>query len=394
MLIDKAEIERVKRSHDLASFIRSRGIALKKKGKQFVGLCAFHDDHEPSFIVDPQKQLWNCLGACHEGGDIYRFVMKADAVDFREAHRRLGGQETQAQPAMQAMPEDLEWLERATAHYEKRMRETPTAQDYLRTRGIRAPEFAATFRIGYADGTLLEMLSAEGKQALQRVGVLNKDEREMMRGCVIFPLVSAESGRVVNLYGRHTERQQHLYLPGARRGIFNPHGARHAEEVIITKSIIDAAAVWSVGLRSVVPTYGTTGLTDEIVAHLARCRVRRAVLMMDADEAGRTAVGEMTARLEKAHVTARAVELPVKDAAEFLTNGGTGEDVRRIITPPTATADEPPSAPQVETMSDGAIIFRVHGREYRIRGLSPVGLGVLGTKAHFLTLSNPLFSKI
>ncbi|MGH9943551.1 MAG: CHC2 zinc finger domain-containing protein [Pyrinomonadaceae bacterium] len=64
MLIDKAEIERVKRQHDLASFVRSRGIALKKKGKQLVGLCPFHDDHEPSFIVDPTKQLWNCLGAC------------------------------------------------------------------------------------------------------------------------------------------------------------------------------------------------------------------------------------------------------------------------------------------------------------------------------------------
>jgi DNA primase len=48
-------------------------------------LC-FHEGHEPSFIVDPNKQLWNCLGACNEGGDVYRFVMKADGVDFREAH--------------------------------------------------------------------------------------------------------------------------------------------------------------------------------------------------------------------------------------------------------------------------------------------------------------------
>jgi hypothetical protein len=53
-----------------------------------VGLCPFHDDHEPSLVVDAKKQLWNCLGACREGGDVYRFVMKADGVDFREAHRR------------------------------------------------------------------------------------------------------------------------------------------------------------------------------------------------------------------------------------------------------------------------------------------------------------------
>lgn len=87
MLIDKAEIERVKRANELASFIRSRGVSLTQRGKQLVGLCPFHDDHEPSLVVDARKQLWNCLGACHEGGDVYRFVMKADGVDFREAHR-------------------------------------------------------------------------------------------------------------------------------------------------------------------------------------------------------------------------------------------------------------------------------------------------------------------
>jgi len=103
--------------------------------------------------------------------------------------------------------------------------------------------------------------------------------------------------------------------------------------VIIAESVIDAAALWSVGLRSVIPTYGTTGLTDEIVSHLVRCRVRRAVLMLDADDAGRQAALEMTARLAKAHITARSVELPVKDAAEFIASGGTLEDVRRLITP-------------------------------------------------------------
>lgn len=373
MLIDKAEIERVKRQHDLAAFVRSRGIALKKKGKQLVGLCPFHDDHEPSFIVDPVKQLWNCLGACNAGGDIYRFIMRADAVDFREAHKRLGGQETEAQPAP-TKGDELDWLERVAAHYHRRLLETPEAQDYLRSRGIIAHEAAATFRIGYADGTLLEMLSAEGKQALRRVGVLTGSGRELLRGCIVFPLVAAESNRVVNFYGRSIEGRQHLYLPGERRGIFNPPGARNAEEVIITESVIDAAAVWSVGLRGVIPTYGTTGLTDEIIAHLVRCRVSRAVLLLDADEAGRTAAHEMTARLQAQNITTRAVELPAKDAAEFIAAGGTGEDVRRIVGEPVAATTEPPPAPQVETSADGSLIFRAHGREYRIRGLSPVGL--------------------
>ena len=99
MLIDKAEIERVKRANELVGFIRSRGVSLTRRGKQLVGLCPFHDDHEPSLVVDAKKQLWNCLGACREGGDVYRFVMKADGVDFREAHRRLGGNDAAPQSA-------------------------------------------------------------------------------------------------------------------------------------------------------------------------------------------------------------------------------------------------------------------------------------------------------
>ena len=93
-MIDKAEIERIKRTAGLAGVIQSRGVKLRRRGKQLVGLCPFHEDHEPSLIVDPVKQLWNCLGACGEGGDAYKFVMKADGVDFREAHRRLGGRIT------------------------------------------------------------------------------------------------------------------------------------------------------------------------------------------------------------------------------------------------------------------------------------------------------------
>jgi DNA primase len=375
MLIDKAEIERVKRANELVAFIRARGVTLTQRGKQLVGLCPFHDDHEPSLIVDPKKQLWNCLGAWHEGGDVYRFVMKADGVDFREAHRRLGGNEAESKSVG---VEDQQWLERAVMHYHARLLQTPAAQDYLRSRGITAAEIATSFRLGYSDGTLGEKLSAEGRRALRRVGVLTGSGRELMSGCVIFPLVAASgshNGHVVGLYGRSIEGRRHLYLPGERRGVFNPEGAKNTEEAIITESVIDAAALWSAGLRNVIPTYGTTGLTEEIIAHLVECRVKRVVLMMDADEAGRAAAIDMTARLATVNIDARPVELPAKDAAEFIASGGTADDVRRIITPATATTTSAPrSALQVETSNDGSIIFTAEQREYRIRGLSPVGL--------------------
>jgi DNA primase len=392
MLIDKREIEQVKRVNELVGFIRSRGVSLTRRGKQLVGPCPFHDDHEPSLVVDPKKQLWNCLGACHEGGDVYRFVMKADGVDFREAHRRLGGHEAESKSVG---VEDQQWLERSVDHYHARLLETPAAQDYLQSRGITATEFVTSFRVGYADGTLAEKLPAEGRRALRRVGVLTGSGRELLRGCVLFPLVAAEganSGHVVGLYGRSIEGRRHLYLPGERRGVFNPQGAKNTDEVIITESVIDAAALWSAGLRNVIPVYGVTGLTEEIMAHLVECRVRRVMLLLDADRAGRAAALDMAQRLAAINIEARAVELPVKDAAEFIAGGGLVDELRRLITRNADSSSADASAAravrveasgpaalagammQLETSNDGAMLFSIDGREYRIRGLSPVGL--------------------
>ena len=128
------------------------------------------------------------------------------------------------------------------------------------------------------------------------------------------------------------------------------------------------------GLRNVIPTYGTTGLTDEIITHLVECRVKRVVLMLDADEAGRAAAIEMAQRLAAVNIEARAVELPTKDAAEFIASGRTADDMRQILTPPTTTTNKPGPALQMETSADGSMLFAIDGREYRIRGLSPVGL--------------------
>lgn len=385
-MIEQAEIERIKRETDLAQLVAASGVKLKRKGKQLVGLCPFHDDHEPSLIVDPKKQLWNCLGACGAGGDVYQFVMKRDGLDFKAAHQLLsagrhsGNSEPpptlSAPPAAAVSAADLRWLDRAVTHYHRCLLSTPLAQDYLRRRGITAPEFATTFRLGYADGSLLEIISPEGQAALQRLGVLTETGRELLSGCVIFPLLEAASGQVVNLYGRHTERAQHLYLPGARRGVFNPQGAQQTDEVILTESVIDAAAVWSAGLRNVLPVYGVNGLTDELLAHLQACRVRRVTLLLDSDDAGQHAAQVIEQRLRAAQIAAQAVLLPVKDASEFIASGGTGDELRALIAP--AQAAEPVAAlgaaVEFEKLPEGVLRCVLGGREYRVRGLSPVGL--------------------
>jgi DNA primase len=94
--------------------------------------------------------------------------------------------------------------------------------------------------------------------------------------------------------------------------VFNPQGAKNTDEVIITESVIDAAVLWSAGLRNVIPVYGVTGLTEEIMAHLVECRVKRVVLLLDADEARRMAALDMPQRLAAVNIEARSVEFAGK----------------------------------------------------------------------------------
>jgi DNA primase len=83
--IPKDELERLKKETDLVELVRSSGVELKAHGKDLLGLCPFHDDKEPSLVVTPKKNLWNCLGACGEGGTVVDWVMRTQGVSFRHA---------------------------------------------------------------------------------------------------------------------------------------------------------------------------------------------------------------------------------------------------------------------------------------------------------------------
>jgi DNA primase len=83
--IPEAEVERLKSEVSIQRLAESRGIVLRKRGEELTGLCPFHDDHSPSLVINPQKNLWHCLGACQTGGSVIDWVMKAEGVSFRHA---------------------------------------------------------------------------------------------------------------------------------------------------------------------------------------------------------------------------------------------------------------------------------------------------------------------
>ena len=83
--IPNNELDKLKSEVSLVRLVESSGIELKKHGKDYLGLCPFHDDKEPSLVISPDKNLWHCLGACAEGGDVIQWVMKRQGVSFRHA---------------------------------------------------------------------------------------------------------------------------------------------------------------------------------------------------------------------------------------------------------------------------------------------------------------------
>ncbi len=144
------ELERLKREISLVRLVETRGIALKPHGRDLLGLCPFHDDHEPSLVISPDKNLWHCLGACQCGGSVIDWVMKAEGVSFRHAVELLRNDlplvATSRAPvkastvrrldAPIAVNEDTQAaLNQVIGYYHETLKQSPEALAYLEKRG-------------------------------------------------------------------------------------------------------------------------------------------------------------------------------------------------------------------------------------------------------------------
>jgi 5S rRNA maturation endonuclease (ribonuclease M5) len=147
----------------------------------------------------------------------------------------------------------------------------------------------------------------------------------------------------------------------------------NTDGVILVESVIDSLVLWSVGIRSAIPIYGTNGLSDEIIGYLKEHRIREAVLMLDADRAGREAAAAIAEKLASINIASRIVELPAKDPSEYITSGGTVEELRSLISRPSNDRASQQSI-KIEKRRDDSIRIRIDEREYSIRGLSANGL--------------------
>jgi len=341
MQISKEEIEAVKEGNDLVTVIRSRNIILKKKGKSLVGLCPFHEEKTPSFTVDPEKQLWNCFGCARtgkgSGGDVIGFVVKYDGVTFREAIDKLnnGGGKKAAKACPEPgrrekkttnqqseidnpkseikRPNHQKLLKRIVDFYHTTFTEDIRGLDYLKSRGIEDKSVFADFKVGFANGTLLNALPDDGEvmDSLKQLGILNDKGNEFFYGSVVFPLYDINGG-IATLYGRRIDDAgaNHLYLPGSICGLFNRQAAKLNKEIILTESVIDALTLISHGFKNTIPCYGVNGFTDDHMELLKKEKVKTVYLCFDADETGKQGAAAVKEKLLSLDMAVHVVKLP------------------------------------------------------------------------------------
>lgn len=390
--ITDEELNQLKQEISLADLVRSSGVELKAHGENLIGLCPFHDDKNPSLVITPKKKLWNCLGACSEGGSVIDWVMKSQNLDFKQAvnHLKPGSKK----PTEQAQVITLDLI---TEHYHKKLYDNKPALNYLKQRGFNKPELYGRFKIGFADGTLSKMIDPDQKEALKQPGIYRANGREHLYGCITIPLFS-DQNRVVGMYGRNINEKnpfKHLYLKGEHTGIFNRKASKAYDQIILTESILDALSLIELGLENVHALYGINGLTAAHIETLKQDRVKTIILALDNDKAGHKATETIRETLEAENFNVTATFPEKKDWNEVLTQADKPfaeikEQLSSMFTAPDPFNDsaEPPQTACFESVTKDPLgtIFKTRDLIYKVTGIkelfvSNLRVGIKATQA-------------
>lgn len=212
-----SQIEEVKSRLDIIEVL-SGYIKLSKAGSNFKAVCPFHSEKSPSFMVSPSRQIWHCFG-CGEGGDIFKFIMKIEGIEFGDALRQLADragvilkrEDPQIRTERGLM---MEICKLATEHFRENLKKNSEVQEYLKKRGLKK-ETIDEFKIGYSQDSwddLLKYLMAKNfkLQDIEKAGLAIKNEKntssgtgyfDRFRGRIMFPIASS-NGDVIAFGGR------------------------------------------------------------------------------------------------------------------------------------------------------------------------------------------------
>lgn len=312
-----SQIDEIKSRIDILDLV-GETVKLRRAGKNYSGLCPFHNEKTPSFIVSPERQSWRCFGQCGEGGDIFKFVMKKENWDFKEALRYLAERAGVTLEAYHAQaPEEKEaherlrrLLEESVTFYRHHL-STPAgkfALDYIHEKRHLTDATIETFGLGYAPqgwDNAFKHFTEKGysEQELLEAGLVSRRESggiiDRFRNRLMIP-IRDENGKMTGFGARILDpndvpkfmnspetavfiKSRLLYgLDRARRPI------RTADQAIIVEGYLDVIALHQAGFENVVSPMGTSLTEDQL--RLLKKFTRRITLALDPDAAGQKAV--------------------------------------------------------------------------------------------------------
>ncbi|MBN1779143.1 MAG: DNA primase, partial [Candidatus Buchananbacteria bacterium] len=307
------EIDEIKARVDVVDLI-SEYIRLKQSGTNWKGLCPFHNEKSPSFMVSRDKQIWHCFG-CSEGGDIFTFIQKIEGVEFAESLKilaqRAGVKLQNQNPESISQKNSLvDICSLAASFWHKILLDSPKAQiarDYLNKRGV-TNETIVDFKLGYAPDSwdvTSNFLDSKGFKAndIFLAGLTVKKDRgagfyDRFRDRIMFPIADLH-GRVVGFSGRTLKSDESAkYINTPQTDIYNKslviYNLNAAKGEIKSKNLaimvegqMDVVSTWQAGTKNVVASSGTA-MTLEQVQILKRYTNNLAIAF-DADLAGQSA---------------------------------------------------------------------------------------------------------
>lgn len=329
------QIDDIKARIDIVDFIQSY-VPLKRAGASFKGLCPFHNEKTPSFMVSPERHSWHCFG-CDIGGDVISFVEKIDGLDFMEAVKMLAERAGVVLDVWEPLEKSrkailYEIMEAATTFYAEILQQNDTGLEYLKKRGL-ASVTIKEWRLGLALDSwdnCIKYLSAKGYKTedIERAGLIIKGDRgfyDRFRGRIIFP-VSDLSGKVVAFSGRALGNTEPKYLNSPETLIFKKgailfglhatkNTVRKQDCAVLVEGNFDLILPYQEGFQNVIAPCGTA-LTEEQLTLLSRY-TDNILIAFDADEAGQAAAFKAAIMAYHLDLSPRVVTIPNgKDPAD------------------------------------------------------------------------------
>ncbi|HDA4303672.1 TPA: DNA primase [Staphylococcus aureus] len=352
MRIDQSIINEIKDKTDILDLV-SEYVKLEKRGRNYIGLCPFHDEKTPSFTVSEDKQICHCFG-CKKGGNVFQFTQEIKDISFVEAVKELGDrvnvavdiEATQSNSNVQIASDDLQMIEMHELIQEfyyyalTKTVEGEQALTYLQERGF-TDALIKERGIGFAPDSshfCHDFLQKKGYdiELAYEAGLLSRNEEnfsyyDRFRNRIMFPLKNAQ-GRIVGYSGRTYTGQEPKYLNSPETPIFQKRkllynldkarkSIRKLDEIVLLEGFMDVIKSDTAGLKNVVATMGTQ-LSDEHITFIRKL-TSNITLMFDGDFAGSEATLKTGQNLLQQGLNVFVIQLPSgMDPDEYIGNYG------------------------------------------------------------------------